>query len=139
MFGNAPADRTPEIKTFANRLKQRADDPDEFGRNMIALGDFNIDRWLDDPNADTFRSAGLTPPLELLGLPRTVFGDPQKPHFYDQMAWFTSGTRAVLSLEYQKQGGFVNWQPHLLINLTDVQKSWRISDHFPLWARFGLP
>jgi Endonuclease/Exonuclease/phosphatase family len=139
VFGHAVADRTPEIRTFANRLKARAEDPDEFGRNMIALGDFNIDRWLNDPNADAFRSEGLTPPDELLGLPRTVFDDPRKPHFYDQMAWFTSGSREVLSLIYRKQAGFVNWVPYLLVDLTDVQKSWRISDHFPLWARFELP
>ena len=96
VFGNKPADRTPEIQTFANRLKRRAQDPDEFGRNMLALGDFNIDRWLDDPNADAFRSEGLTRPFELLGLPRTIFDDLAKPHFYDQISWFTTGNRAGL-------------------------------------------
>jgi endonuclease/exonuclease/phosphatase family metal-dependent hydrolase len=136
VFGERAADRTPEIRTLANRLKLRAEDPDEFGRNLIALGDFNIDRWIDDPNADAFRSEGLTPPFELLGLPRTIFDNPAKPHFYDQIAWFTSGNRAVLTLGYQKEAGFVNWEPHLLTGLTDVAKSWRISDHFPLWARF---
>lgn len=139
VFGNKAADRTPEIQTFANQLKRRAQDPDEFGRNMMALGDFNIDRWLDDPNADAFRSEGLTPPFELLGLPRTIFDEPTKPHFYDQIAWFTTGNRAALTLRYEQQAGFVNWEPQLLNDLTDVAKSWRISDHFPLWARFRIP
>jgi endonuclease/exonuclease/phosphatase family protein len=138
IFGNEAADRTREIRTFANRLKRRAQDPDEFGRNMMALGDFNIDRWLDDPNADAFRSEGLTPPFELLGLPRTIFDNPAKPHFYDQIAWFTTGDRAALTLKYEQEAGFVDWEPHLLGNLDDDPKSWRISDHFPLWARFVL-
>ena len=139
VFGNKPADRTPEIQTFANRLKRRAQDPDEFGRNMLALGDFNIDRWLDDPNANAFRSEGLTPPFELLGLPRTIFDDPAKPHFYDQISWFTTGNRAGLTLTYQQQAGLIDWEPHLHNDLTKAAKSWRISDHYPLWARFTLP
>jgi hypothetical protein len=106
---------------------------------MIALGDFNIDRWIDDPNADAFRSEGLTPPFELLGLPRTIFDDPTKPHFYDQIAWFTTGSRAALTLSYEHEAGLVDWKSHLLTDLANVAKSWRISDHFPLWARFGLP
>lgn len=106
---------------------------------MIALGDFNIGRWLDDPNADAFRSEGLTPPDELLGLPRTVFDDPAKPHSYDQIAWFTTGNRSAVTLRYEQQAGLVDWVPHLLTNLTNVAKSWRISDHYPLWARFRLP
>ena len=139
VFGNKPADRTPEIQTFANRLKRRAQDPDEFGRNMLALGDFNIDRWLDDPNADAFRSEGLTPPFELLGLPRTIFDDPAKPHFYDQISWFTTGNRAGLTLTYQQQAGLIDWEPHLHNDLTKVAKSWRISDHYPLWPASSSP
>ena len=56
-------------------LRDNADDPDEFNRNLIALGDFNIDRR-DDPNWHAFVSAeGPLPPYELLDLPRTVGGD----------------------------------------------------------------
>ena len=42
--------------------------------------------------------------------------------------------RETLTLSYEQQAGFVNWKPHLLGNLTDVAKSWRVSDHSPLWA-----
>lgn len=34
-----------------------------------------------------FLSTGLWPPVELNGIPRTVFDDPTKPHFYDEVAW----------------------------------------------------
>ena len=137
VFGKKAADRTPEIATFAQRLKDQAEAPDEFGRNMIALGDFNIDTWT-DANADAFRSEGLTPPFELLGLPRTIFDEPDKLHFYDQIAWFTVGNRAALTMKYEQHAGLFDWTPHVLADLTKVAKSWRISDHFPLWAQFSL-
>ena len=35
--------------------------------------------------------------------------------------------------------GLIDWEPHLHNDLTKVAKSWRISDHYPLWARFKLP
>ena len=52
---------TPELEAFALWLAKRADDPDTFGRNLIALGDFNIDRR-DDPNWYAFASSGLSAP-----------------------------------------------------------------------------
>ena len=64
-YGDTAADRTPEIATFANWLKRQAGQREDFNANLIALGDFNIDR-LDDANGHAFLSAGLTPPDELL-------------------------------------------------------------------------
>jgi hypothetical protein len=46
---SVPLKRTPELRRFSARLRDNADDPDEFNRNRIALGDFNIDRRY-DPN-----------------------------------------------------------------------------------------
>jgi hypothetical protein len=46
---SVPLKRTPELRRFSARLRDNADDPDEFNRNRIALGDFNIDRR-DDRN-----------------------------------------------------------------------------------------
>jgi hypothetical protein len=44
-----------------------------------------------------------------------------------------------LTLTYQQQAGLIDWEPHLHNDLTKVAKSWRISDHYPLGARFKLP
>jgi endonuclease/exonuclease/phosphatase family metal-dependent hydrolase len=137
-YGKKRADRTPEIITFANRLKDDAADPDEFSRNLIALGDFNIDRW-DDPNGQAFVSAGLTPPQELLDQPRSIFDDATTRHYFDQIAWFTSGDREELTLHYTKRAGRVEWTKYILTDLSNTAKSWRISDHYPLWAQFARP
>lgn len=137
VYGASAAERTPEIATFAERLRDRAQDPDEFSRNLIALGDFNIDRW-GDANAEAFVSRGLTPPGALLGLPRTIFDDPGAEHFYDQIAWFTTGDREALTLHFTGEAGIVDWTPLVLPGLSRVSVSWRISDHFPLWSRFAL-
>jgi endonuclease/exonuclease/phosphatase family metal-dependent hydrolase len=135
-YGKQPVDRTPEIATFADRLQAMADDPDESSRNLLALGDFNIDRW-DDPNGRAFVSAGLTPPQELLDQPRSIFDTPTSHHYYDQIAWFTSGVREQLTLRYTKRAGNFAWTDYLLTDLSNTAKSWRISDHYPLWAQFA--
>jgi exonuclease III len=137
-YGKKAGDRTPEIATFANRLKDDAADPDEFSRNLIALGDFNIDRW-DDPNGQAFVSAGLTPPQELLGQPRSIFDSSKTQHYFDQIAWFTSGDQEELTLHYTNHAGRVEWTKYVLTDLSTTAKSWRISDHYPLWAQFARP
>lgn len=131
------ARRTPEIEAFAQFLREEATEPDAFSRNMIVLGDFNIDRW-DDANFRAFVSRGLSPPDALLGLPRTIFGGGRgRSSFYDQIAWFTLGTREALSLPFLSAGSF-RWTDHLPKSLSNVSRSWRVSDHYPLWAEFSL-
>jgi endonuclease/exonuclease/phosphatase family metal-dependent hydrolase len=137
-YGKKPADRTPEIVTFANRLRDAAADPDEFSRNLIALGDFNIDRW-NDPNGQAFVSAGLSPPQELLDQPRSIFDKSKTQHYFDQIAWFTSGDQEELALRYTKRAGRIEWTKYVLTDLSNTAKSWRISDHYPLWAQFARP
>jgi endonuclease/exonuclease/phosphatase family metal-dependent hydrolase len=137
LYGDKPADRTPELRGIAKWLSEHADDPDEFNRNFIALGDFNIDRH-DDPNWRAFVvEYGLSPPYELMDVPRTV-GDTQSLHsYFDQIAWFTKGPRAALTLRYRNAGGFI-WTDTLLTDLPQTTKQARISDHYPLWAEFEL-
>jgi len=136
-YGKAAADRTPEIQTFATWLKRQAAQREDFNANLIALGDFNIDRWT-DPNGQAFVTAGLTPPAELLDQPRSIFDTPTGAHFYDQIAWFTAGTRERLTLQYTKRAGRIEWTKLVLTELGNVAKSWRISDHYPLYAQFAL-
>lgn len=137
LWGKSAADRTPELRGAAKWLARNADDPDEFNRNLIALGDFNIDRQ-DDPNWRAFVvEFGLSPPDKLLEVPRTLRDTPGKNSFYDQIAWFTKGRRSALTLRYRDAGGFI-WTDHLLRDVGRSEKEARISDHYPLWAEFWL-
>jgi endonuclease/exonuclease/phosphatase family metal-dependent hydrolase len=137
VYGKKGADRLAELGAIAAWLAERAGDSDEFNRNMIALGDFNIDRR-DDPNWQAFTDTGLTPPYELLDVPRTIFDKPKSHSFFDQIAWFTQGDRETLTLHYSGRAGDFKWTDYLLEDMTKTSKSWHISDHYPLWAEFEL-
>ena len=92
---------------------------------------------------DAFVSSGLDIPADLQEVPRTIFSDPEKPHlnkFYDQIAWFTGrNDLPALSLRYSR-GGYFDFTEAALRSreLTKAQLSWRISDHYPLWAEFSV-
>ena len=69
--------------------------------------------------------------------PRTIFKKTYS--FYDQIAWFTNQYAVPeLSLTFQ-QGGIYDFRDKILANrnYTLSQLSYRISDHFPLWAEFA--
>lgn len=137
--GNAQA-RLPEIRELAKWLANWAKGGDEFGDNLIALGDFNIDRQ-DDPLYQAFIATGLRPAPQHASLPRTIFDDPAKHHHYDQIAWFTgtAGTPLLTPpLAYENLGGNFDFRPPLQKGLTTTELSWRISDHYPLWASFSV-
>ncbi len=135
------AERAKELTAIATWLRDWAADPDTWDTNLICLGDFNIDRrgsqlW------QAFTSTGLTVP-EQIDRPRMVAGKPLE-HYYDQIAWFTAddaGTQPLLSLDYADEAGMFDWSETVLADsgLTNSQKSYRISDHYPLWVEFRLP
>lgn len=142
-YGQRAADRIPELEETARWLARWARQGDAWGTNLIALGDFNIDRK-DDPLYQAFISTGLQPPDQLNFVPRTIFDDPdpQAPpnhrHFYDQIAWFTGAAGApVLSIGFANAGMF-NFDNGVIPAESRRQLSWRISDHFPLWCEFDL-
>ena len=65
-------------------------------------------------------------------------------HHYDQIAWFTEerdGSKPLLSLRYTENAGLFDWTRTVLAGsgLTALQKSYRMSDHYPLWAEFEVP
>jgi endonuclease/exonuclease/phosphatase family metal-dependent hydrolase len=132
------AGRVPELEAIAEWLAEWAETEYSWNHNLIALGDFNIDRK-DDPLYQAFTSTGLTPAPGLDGLPRTIFDKPTTPHYYDQIAWFTADQkhRPILSLGFAKASNF-DFVPQTQANMTLVQLSWHISDHRPLWAEFKV-
>jgi endonuclease/exonuclease/phosphatase family metal-dependent hydrolase len=131
--------RLTELKAIAKWLGGWAKGREPWGLNLIALGDFNIDRQ-GDPLYQAFTETGLRPPDPHNYIPRTVFDDPLDPpnmlHFYDQIAWFTGSSGVpALSLEYRNAGMF--FAGDLIPARDKRQLSFRISDHFPLWVEFG--
>ncbi|MDH6235261.1 endonuclease/exonuclease/phosphatase family protein [Cryobacterium sp. CG_9.6] len=135
------SERIPEIRAFAEWMRAWADRKNDWNTNLLVLGDFNIDRY-GNPLYDAFIETGLFPPPELNKLPRTIFDDETAPHFYDQIAWFTTNTNPVQSLlrgmTYTGRGGSFNFPLHVYPGLERETLSWRISDHYPLWVEFAL-
>jgi endonuclease/exonuclease/phosphatase family metal-dependent hydrolase len=140
LYGATGADRERrrlELQAIAEWLADRADDEDLFNRNLIALGDFNIDR-LGDPLFQAFASTGLTAPEALNEVPRNISASKRGTEkYYDQIAWFTKGTREALTLQYL-QAGSVRWTNLLMADApSNADRKAHISDHYPLWAEFG--
>lgn len=142
VYGDSASDRTSELREIARWLDDWSRDADAWDQDLVALGDFNIDR-MGDPRYEAFTSTGLHVPESLHRVPRTIFSDFDDPHeekFYDQIAWFDdSGDRPALSLDYRR-AGFFDFTDVALPSrdLSKTGLSWRISDHYPLWAEFGI-
>jgi len=141
-YGDSADDRVPELKGIARWMREWADQENDWSHNLIALGDFNIDRR-DDPLWQAFTSTGLSVPEALNQVPRTLFSDPTKPDqgsFYDQIAWFqTSKGVQKISAQY-RNAGYVDFTPFVYTDqkMTRQSVSFRVSDHFPLWAEFSI-
>ncbi|GAA1115566.1 hypothetical protein GCM10009582_11150 [Arthrobacter flavus] len=139
LWGASPAQRLPEITGFAQWMRDWADRPNDWNQNLFVLGDFNLDR-IGNPLFEAFISTGLWPPTELNNVPRTIFDASGANHFYDQIAWFSEpdGTSLLESMTYTGRAGHFDFLPHLYPDLTRNEVSWRISDHYPLWAEFTI-
>ncbi len=138
LWGTDAAEREDELTAIATWLADWAEDTAEWGQNLIALGDFNIDGREGDPLLAAFTSTGLVPAPGLDAVPRTIFDDPGAQHFYDQIAWFTDPAEGpILNLAFERSGSF-DFLPTLQGGLTKTELSWRISDHYPLWVEFSV-
>jgi endonuclease/exonuclease/phosphatase family metal-dependent hydrolase len=135
-WGKVPGDRLPELRGIARWVANWADEIASWGHNLIALGDFNIDRNGDDAY-QAFTSTGLQPAAALNDVPRTIFGTGKG--FYDQIAWFSGpdGTPLLTLAPTGRAGGF-DFVPHVYPELDRRAVSWRLSDHMPLWCEFNL-
>lgn len=142
MYGTDSSSRVPELKAIARWMRDWADQTSDWAQNLLVLGDFNIDRQ-GDQLWQAFTSTGLTVPDVLNQVPRTLFSDPDKPDqgsFYDQIAWFTNAKGQQQIHARFRQAGHVDFTPFVYTDqkMTRLALSYRISDHFPLWAEFAL-
>jgi endonuclease/exonuclease/phosphatase family metal-dependent hydrolase len=135
LYGEETA-RAAELREIAAWLARWAREERHWNQNLIALGDFNIDRR-GDPLYEAFTSSGIEPAAQLNDVPRTIFGDPGDEKFYDQIAWFTDEERGPMLTLQASAAGFFDFVPHLQGDLTKLALSWKISDHYPLWVEFS--
>ena len=141
-YGDDSEDRIPELQAIARWMAAWARRTNRWHHNLLTLGDFNIDRR-GDALWEAFTSTGLTVPQDLNSVLRSIFADPDHPmleKFYDQIAWFQTGSGSRrLSMDYNQGGGF-DFLPHVYggTNLSKRSISYRISDHYPLWVEFNL-
>ncbi|HEY3310465.1 MAG TPA: endonuclease/exonuclease/phosphatase family protein [Anaerolineales bacterium] len=131
-YGSGPDDRIEEITALsqyiAREIRKRANAGADEG-NLIVLGDFNIEDRGDNPLFKAFVSTGLIVPAQLLNLRSTY---DTKPKYYDQIAWFMD----ALNLPFSDKAGVIDFAGAVFKELTLSQMSFRLSDHFPLWAEF---
>ncbi|OYY95921.1 MAG: endonuclease [Hydrogenophilales bacterium 28-61-23] len=141
-FGNSATERLPELKGIARWMREWANRESAWTHNLIALGDFNIDRQ-GDPLWQAFTSTGLAAPEELNSVPRTVFatsGKPETDKFYDQIAWFRSASGVPKLSMTHRAAGYVDFLPYVYTEqeFSKQSISHRVSDHYPLWVEFSL-
>jgi endonuclease/exonuclease/phosphatase family metal-dependent hydrolase len=133
-YGDRPSDRIVEIESLsrfiADEIRDRATAGGE-EKNLIVLGDFNIDDRGDNPLFKAFVSTGLVVPEQLLNL-KTTYST--KPKFYDQIAWFMGN----LDLLTNDRAGVIDFAGAIHRDLDLRQMSYRVSDHFPIWVEFIL-
>ncbi|PCJ91293.1 MAG: endonuclease [Flavobacteriaceae bacterium] len=138
LYGDSANDRIDELKGIAEWLADWATNINAYHQNLIALGDFNIDKRGDLLN-ETFLSTGLFVPPELQNeeVTRSIFDETK---YYDQIAWFNGlDGKPKLSLKFLR-GGNYDFMEKVLTNrdITKRRFSFLISDHYPLWAEFKL-
>lgn len=120
VWGNNPALRSTEAIRLAEWIRDWAAEP------MCGTQT----SWHYAPFAEI-----LTIPAQINGFPRTIFGGGKDKH-YDQITWYEKGPRGF-SLTLEQCGYFDTTAARLAgYGLTQGQFSFRISDHYPLWARF---
>jgi len=140
-YGRDAEERKPEVAGFAEWLADWARYVNSYGQNMIALGDFNIDRRGDELY-DAFVKHGLEIPEVLVNVPRSIFDDPSDPldKYYDQIAWFT-GSNDIPALTMRcVDGGIFDFTAAGLNSrgFSKQKLQHRMSDHYLLWVEFNL-
>jgi len=133
-YGKIPADRVGELTSLAQYIASEIRDRTTTlaeEKNLIVLGDFNIEERGDNPLFQAFVSTGLVVPTPLLNL-KTTYNT--KPKYYDQIAWFMGG----LDLLTSGGAGVIDFAGAIYQDQTPMQMSYRVSDHFPLWVEFVI-
>ena len=139
LYGEAPADRIPELRGIAKWMAGWAEQEEEWRHNLLVLGDFNTEN-AGDPTYEALTSTGLHVPLEIRDLSNTNLPGADLPKHYDQISWFLGGeSGSRLTLKYAGHAGMVDFTKAVFRELNNADLQWRMSDHLPLWVEFGIP
>ncbi len=131
-YGEGCEDRRPELEAFAEWMAKWEDRDKRYHRDIIVLGDFNIDRR-GDPCFEAFTSRGLNVPPQIRGV-STNLATGRKAKHYDQIGWFMG----QLEMEYTGRAGTVDFAHAVFKELSLRSMSYRVSDHLPLWVEFSI-
>jgi endonuclease/exonuclease/phosphatase family metal-dependent hydrolase len=142
IFGGSGAEdierRAAETRAIAWWCDKRADDPNAYTRDILALGDFNLPRAeAGDPIYDELTRRGLHLPEHQTKIGTTIAGESH----YDQVAYVPEHTGRDLT----GRGGVFDFDSVLFRALWeergerdfDAYTRWAISDHRPLWVELA--
>jgi hypothetical protein len=135
-YGAVPEERLPELIALAeytaHEIRDRANSPVAEERNLIILGDFNIEQRGDNPLFNAFISTGLNVPPQLMNVKST---SNTKARYYDQIGWFMDES---FTLKYTERASSVDFGGAVFKELNSTLMSYRVSDHLPLWVEFSI-
>ncbi len=133
--GDSSAARVPELQTLADWIDVRVNEPQEKGRELILMGDFNIPRE-DDATFKAITSKGLEIPTALRGQHGSNLAEDKR---YDQILHYPKFEQT-----FSAHGGVLNfyrddWRALFpAAQYPDMDKSaftFQISDHLPMWVQ----
>lgn len=139
VWGNDPSLRAAEANRLATWIAEWTGEPHVWDTDVFALGDFNADRVVNpdgsvNPVYQAFQQL-LTIPDEMHAFPRTIFKAGQNKH-YDMITWHVP-ERGRFGLEFSSCGFFdIDRVLRPGYGLNRQAFSFRVSDHYPMWARF---
>lgn len=140
VWGESRELRPAEANRLAEWIKDWAGAPNVWDPDIFALGDFNADRVINpvtglaDPMYQSFSDI-LTIPHKMHAFPRTIFASGKDKH-YDMITWHEPSA-GTFGLTFDDCGWLdIDSALRPLYGINTTAFSFRISDHFPMWARF---
>lgn len=140
VWGDRPELRPAEANRLAEWIKDWAAAPNVWDPDIFALGDFNADRVINpatgqaDPLYRSFVEI-LTIPDKMQAFPRTIFASGKNKH-YDMITWHEPRP-GTFGLTFDDCGYFdIDSVLRPSFGLSTTSFSFRVSDHYPMWARF---
>ena len=111
LYGDDASERTGELGAIGRWLAERAKSGTDFNHNMIALGDFNIDRK-DDALYRAFTSTGLRPPAGAgRGAPHDLPGRRRRALLRPDRLVHRRGRGAAADAHLHRPGGWLRLRP----------------------------
>lgn len=145
-YGESKADdpqRLLEAKTVVELLKKRMKSKDAWAYNTILLGDFNIFSTDDE----TFKAIGKGD-FEIPASLKGTYTNAAKDKPFDQIAFLSRDVKTQMALAKSGTFPFFDhvyrdsdrqvYQPNMTENEYKQWRTFKMSDHLPLWVEVGV-